>query len=551
MYLWQKNNGYFFQIRIPANRVIDLGGAPIRVWLGALPKREAKRQALLLAGMAFGGFKSGMDRDTLKHSLKALTDEIASLKRHELGVKLTFGSAAGKYEELVERRESGEEIPESLFAEQREKLATSRARIKTLSTLHARLETIGSALNLDAAALTSERAAYAHALQAVASLGAPVVVAAPQPAQFSVPDPVSDIDERTITADTLLSVAGKTILGIRKQAKEGSGKDDDRYQERLATTLAAFIDIIGDKPLSYYLPMHIQDFATVMAKMPTNRAKYPFFKGLSLREIAQKNAKRKEPIPVLTASSVASSISEFLNLWSRATAGVSGVRDLKSYRVTMPATARKNVMREGLPASSLNIWLEDAFAINTVRYEYKKYMLLVGLLTGMRLGEIVYLQPKDIVEYEGHTVIDLRLDLILRGKSKKRPLKTDTSPRIVALHPYLHECGFVRWAQRRKDWVFGECHRANDPTDGASKQMSNWMRRLNIHDSHRQVFHSLRHNAKHWLRNGTTKLIADKQCGHSSDNVADSYGFSMLQSDEIDRIKSMKLPSGLLFVDLY
>ncbi len=547
MYLWQKNNGYFFQIRIPANRVSDLGSAPIRIWLGALSKREAKRQALLMAGIAFGGFKSGMDRDTLKHSLKALTDEIASLKHQELGVKLTFGSAAGKYEELVERRESGEEISESLFVEQREKLATTRARIKTLSSLHGRLEAIGQALSLDAAALTSERAAYAHALQAVTSLRAPVPVAVPQTAQISAPAPAIDIDERTITADTLLSVAGKTILDIRKQAKEGSGEGDDRYQERLATTLAAFIDIIGDKPLSYYLPMHIQDFATVMAKIPKNRAKYLFFKDLSLKEIAQSNAKRKEPIPVLTSSSVTSSIGEFLNLWTRATAGVSGVRDLKSYRVTMPATARKSVVREGLPALSLNVWLEDAFAINTVRYEYKKYMLLVGLLTGMRLGEIVYLQPKDIVEYEGHTVIDLRQPIILRGKTTDRALKTETSPRIVALHPYLHECGFINWAQRRKDWVFGECHRAGDPADGASKQMSNWMRRLKIHDPYRQVFHSLRHNAKHWLRTGSSKLIADKQCGHSSESVADSYGFTYLQADEIGIIENLELPKVPFF----
>lgn len=121
-------------------------------------------------------------------------------------------------------------------------------------------------------------------------------------------------------------------------------------------------------------------------------------------------------------------------------------------------------------------------------------------------------------------------------------MKTETSPRIVALHPYLYECGFIKWAQRRREWIFGEVQQADDPADAASKQMSNWMRRLGIHEPYRQVFHSLRHNAKHWLRNGTNKLIADKQCGHASDSVADSYGFSVLQADEIALIEALKLP---------
>jgi hypothetical protein len=37
----------------------------------------------------------------------------------------------------------------------------------------------------------------------------------------------------------------------------------NRYAERLYSTVAAFIDVIGDHPLSYYLPVHIQQFATV------------------------------------------------------------------------------------------------------------------------------------------------------------------------------------------------------------------------------------------------------------------------------------------------
>lgn len=528
-YLWKKNNGYFFQHRVPQHLVQTFQKSHFRLWLGDISARDAKRCAYHLASHLQMGFALGADRKALERSLLELQKQYKKVSHEKFWSLLRSGMGREDAEHASTEKERDDFLKYSV-----EQLAAS----KTYEKVQEQLKTLENALQTDAAALAAEREAYAHALQSVASMNVQPV---PAPILVQPPAPTIEMDERTITADTLLSAAGKIILDNRKQAKEGASKGDDRYQERLTTTLAAFIDIIGDKPLSYYLPMHIQDFATVMAKVPKNRSKYEYFKGLSLKEIAQKNAKRKEPIQVLTASSVKSSISEFLNIWSQIRLVEPAIRDFKSFRIQIPPTARQNVDRNGLPAASLNLWLKDAFAIKTVRYEYKKYMLLVGLLTGMRLSEIVYLQPKDIVEYDGHTVIDLRQPIIIKGRSSDRSLKTKTSARIVALHPYLHECGFVRWSQRRRDWVFGELHNADDPADAASKQMSNWMRKLEIHDAYSQVFHSLRHNAKHWLRN-TTKLIADKQCGHASDSVADSYGFSVLQADEIALIEALDLP---------
>lgn len=405
-YLWKKNNGYFFQHRVPQHLVQTLQKSHFRVWLGDISAKDAKRCANHLAMHLQTGFVLGADRKALERSLSELQQQLRKMGQEKFWSLVRYGMGQKDAKYAITEEERDRFLKYSI-----EQFSAS----KTYEKIQKQLQGLESAMQMDDAAVCAEREAYAHALQAVASMN---VQPAPAPLSIPVlpPEPAIEIDERTISADTLLSVAGKIILDNRKQAKEGATKGDDRYQERLTTTLAAFIDIIGDKPLSYYLPMHIQDFANVMAKIPKNRSKYECFNGLSLKEIAQKNAKRKEPIQVLTASSVQSSISEILNLWSRMTAGVSGVRDLKSYRITMPAAARKNVVREGLPASSLNVWLEDAFAINTVRYEYKKYMLLVGLLTGMRLGEIVYLQPKDIVEYDGHTVIDLRQPIMLRGK---------------------------------------------------------------------------------------------------------------------------------------
>lgn len=216
----------------------------------------------------------------------------------------------------------------------------------------------------------------------------------------------------------------------------------------------------------------------------------------------------------------------------------------------MPSSASKATVREGLPVASLNVWIRAAAALYP-RDEYKKFMPLAALLTGMRQGEIVWLQSKDIVEIDGHTVIDLREPLLIDGKEVARSLKTETSPRVVALHPFLKEAGFLDFARNRRGWVFGEFHRrAKNPSDAAQKRMGAWMRNLGIHVEHKHVFHSLRHNAKHWLRGiggDTGKLIADRQCGHAPNSVGDGYGFPVLQTDEIERIEALPLPKGVDF----
>jgi integrase len=545
MYLWRKESGFFFQIRIPSNRIETMGKGHVRVWLGRVSKIEARRFAVALAGAAQTGFEMGMDRETLTKSLKALATEIEALKKREFSSGLSTLAANSRLEQATE---DGNADPE-FAAVHREKAAAGRAEKAALASVRQRLETVGQALETDAAALTAERAAYAHALATVAAIAPAAVPVASTPVPPPAPAEDEYRDEREITADTLLSVAGRVILDLRKEAKGDNIKGEDRYQERLESALAAFLDVIGDKPIRHYLPIHMQDFATTMAKCPKNRSKYPQFKGLPIRKMVEVNAKSKKPIPTLSVSAVGSLISEVTNLWAKATAGVPEAKNLKDYKVTMPNTARKAIVREGLPVSSLNVWMKAASALYP-RDDFKKFMPLVALLTGMRQGELVWLQPKDITEIDGHTVIDLRLPLLIDRKEVNRALKTETSPRIVALHPFLKEAGFIDFAMHRKQWVFGEYHRAKDPSHSAQKQMGNWMRALGIHAEHKHVFHSLRHNAKPWLRGvggDMGKFIADRQCGHAPGNVGDSYGFPVLQSDEIEKIEALPLPKGVDF----
>lgn len=334
MYLWRKDAGFFFQMRIPARQAVNLGATPLWIWLGALKKREAQRRATALAAAAaVEGISRGMDRQTLTRSLKALADELETLRRAEFSAGL---GALGARSFASEEAARGPSADPELVGHFRQAEARATGRKQAMASVRSRLAAVGQALDTDAAALAAERAAYAHALATVAAIERPAVSAAP----VAVPAPVHPVsegerrDKREITADTLLSAAGKVILDLRKEAKGESVKGDDRYQERLEHALAAFIDVIGDEPLRYYLPLHMQEFANAMAKCPKNRRKYPQFKGLSILEMAKANAELKKPIPTLSTSAVGSIVSEVGNLCAKATASVANVKDLKSYKIT-------------------------------------------------------------------------------------------------------------------------------------------------------------------------------------------------------------------------
>lgn len=556
MYLWRRPTGFYFQLRVPNKYQVYLGSTPLRLWLGPIGKQTAVRMATLLAAEVFRNMSAGMDRKALEDSLKALGEELAQLERQRRWAGLKASQLRNEVEHaLIDPDNPGpldlskwklsQDLEFALQSADKEE-AVKNAYTATLD----RLNLLKSVLEKDQIAVEAEKTGLHSALRTVASLHtmSPAAALSPQNAPRAAaeaPSVSDDVDDGEITANTRLSIAAEVVLSARRRAK-GDGSAPDRYQERLETAVAAFIDVIGDFPLRKYLPIHMQEFATVMAEVPRNRSKYIEFKGVSLRNVAEKNKKRKPPLPCLSVTTIQGSVSEVLNLWGRATAGVDGVKDLKSYRITMPSAAAKRTVREGLPVGNLNMWIAAA-AAQKPREGHKKWFPLVGMLTGMRLGEIVWLQVSDLVEQSGHMIIDLRLPLVINRQQVERRLKTETSPRIVALPPALIEAGFVDYVRnvRKRGFVFSAFHTADDPADAASKQMTNWMKKLGIHERQRQTFHSLRHNAKHWYAVEFGERTADRQLGHAPANVSRSYGFPVLQDDEIEQIAAMPVPRGL------
>lgn len=436
MYVWRRPYGFSFQMRIPVWRADLLGTSPIRIPLGQIPASEARRRARVLAGAMttwMGDIR--VTREVLKHSLAALAAELDSARKDE-----TFARPRLTYRPLATSDDAGSPDEVQLTGTYQWAMVRDPARNEKGKRQREQLEKIAGALSMDAAAWTAERETYRDIISMGVRMPAPVSVpdGAGAVPSLTRAENENDIqrDEREITADTLLSVAARIHLDTRKAAKADGSDKADRYQERLETSVAAFIDVVGDKPLRNYLPIHMQDFATVLGRVPINRSKYRFFDGLSLREIADKNDTRKKRIQRLSISTVEGSLSEMGSIWSKITSGVDGVRDLRSFKIIKPATASPATVREGLRPPALNTWMRSASEMSQA---HKKWTPIVGLLTGMRLAEIVYLQSKDFTECEGFPIIDLQQNIFIQDKEIVRPLKNEWSDRVVALHPLLFE----------------------------------------------------------------------------------------------------------------
>ena len=550
MYLWKRENGFTYQQRIPASVESQFGKSPIRVNLGPLPAAAARKRAIILSGAAMQLMDDPtMTRETLIHSLRALNEELQTLnKRHfPLGIRTTTA-----IQEAKELEADGDHEGARHFRERAIKLAAEKASIKDFKQ---RLQTIADALSKDSVAWESERNTFETVVRTLGSLGAQVLPPQPfQQVQVIQPQPLEHRDERAVTAATKLSVAGRIVLNSRRAALD-TGKGDtkaSRYEERLEATFKAFLEIVGDHPISYYLPLHLQDFATALGRVPTNRSKHPIFEGLSLKQVIEKNDRlpESERVRRLAESTIKSHVSEIKMIWSKATASVKDAENLDNYNVTMPKAASASIDREGLPAASINKWLADAVRPELMKKPHKAWLPLVGYLTGMRLSEIVFLQSKDLVVVGGNEVFDLRLPLVIGGKEVPRPLKTRTSVRIVAIHPLLRECGFIDFlkGQRGRDgFVFPRYHSAEDPADAAQKQLGNWMKALGIHVTQQQVFHSLRHNAKSWFRIHAGDTIADRQCGHAAKTIGAAYGFKSLEPEEVEKLMAIPHPRDIDF----
>lgn len=175
---------------------------------------------------------------------------------------------------------------------------------------------------------------------------------------------------------------------------------------------------------------------------------------------------------------------------------------------------------------------------------------LVGLLTGMRLGEIAQLLVSDICKSKGVWCFN-----VTKGEddgSDDKRLKTDSSEREVPFHPILIQLGFldfVEEAKKRdpKGRIFHHVKRA--ATGSFSSNFSKWFSRYLIATkikTKKTSFHSFRHSFADACRIARLGDSVQKALmGHADESVSARYGSKLKAAEVVEDIKLLKFDYGL------
>lgn len=272
----------------------------------------------------------------------------------------------------------------------------------------------------------------------------------------------------------------------------------DSYQDYM-------IDLLGgDTPIeSITKPYVRENLYSVIECLPANATKLKEFKGLSRKEIAKKCRLRND-LRMLAASSRNDILEHLSTLFKFAEGEGHDVSDptqgLRFKEEVAPEDKRNPFTVEQL--NKIFASEEVSGAKDDLQKAYLFWIPAIGLLTGMRVGEIIQLRCKDIRKQGEHHFISINRD---GGKTTK----TSHSVRIFPVYSCLLRLGFLDYCERAMK-LWGEdaplfqpiVKGVSNPADAFSKKFRRVIHMLGIKND-KLTLHSLRHNFRDFIRNAS------------------------------------------------
>ncbi|MGM4990523.1 DUF6538 domain-containing protein [Tardiphaga sp. 841_E9_N1_2] len=519
MHITLRTGGWRFQIRIPRDIEPAFGQSPIRLNLGPLARRRAIRIARLLTGRAETVFM--LCRKGAGMTENARDDLIEEL--HELLISVLDSSEAALESAEKRRKLELEAVTLNLLTERAAEQQRMRGRLAVLNGRMEGMQESVSKLPKHARDRVAEQVAELSNLVRQSLDGGP---------------------DRPTASEEL-----KRWIEIR------NGHAADKKVRTDRNRITDFLNFAGDRPVNKYRFSDFQSFANLLARVPADYMKEPRIRHMTRQEAADYNdglspARRFE---TLSGKAIDANYFSPLRMFFRTMAAEHDFRSpLSDISVTIPVDAKESVERSPFTVQELNLWFKAAAKEKRADL---KWLPLLGTLTGARVGELIFLQGKDVYQISnGWWVADLTTTLAISdGSNKKRQIKNKSSRRLFALHDALTQVGFIDYCRSRGpgDWLFPAAflhgkERVQDPAGAASKRLNGRLVNVGIHKPLENTFHSTRHTNKDIMR--VAKIdprTSDRQTGHAPKTVSENYGAKHLRNEEVEVLAVLPLPEGL------
>ncbi|NTH46617.1 tyrosine-type recombinase/integrase [Agrobacterium rhizogenes] len=333
-----------------------------------------------------------------------------------------------------------------------------------------------------------------------------------------------------------------------KTRKDGSWVDSSAKSNQLWA--GRFKDLIGDKPLVEYVKSDARRFKQAIMSLPPNFTQKETFEGLAFSQAVEK-AKTLE-IKVMSDTNVNKILGFVRAFWNWAQTeyddipsnlfqGMNLRKKTKGRDQRLPFSTEQLQKIFDAPlftgCKSGRSWLRPGNHIPSDNGIY--WVPLIGLYTGARSGEIIQLVVDDIKEEGGILYFNITDD------GEDQNLKTDTSVRMIPVHPMLKRLGFEKFvaAQRKKGKrLFPDFPKAADGyySTSYSPRFNRFLANIKV-KTKKHTFHSFRHSFEDACINSRIpQEFTNALQGHGAVGMAARYGSGLIWletlNEEIEKL---------------
>ena len=502
----RRGGSYVCRVFVPSELRPIIGRAEVKRSMGTGDAREARHRATLWQANASLYFRTirarghGMKRE----QLDALARRYLSARFDELDSTLTLDWNASP------ATEAGRDVWGDELADKCEALTAALARCDysgAMDDARSMLRDADDDTQRRLARRLLEAQLEAHKATLRALSGEPLVFPSLARAGSAAAN-----DEPKATP-RLSEVAAQFIA--HKLASKAWGP---RTETRNRGMLAELVNLLGDPRIGDVSKDDMRELQQTVPLIPRTVGQNPEWKELPLREVLAKvgddpEVKRIDPGTVNMRLSIARS------LWKWAIEndlcpgnGVGVAEVLKDLR-TLPPEEQRDRLTPAEVGAFIAECDKAADRGNPERKPVLYWVPRILALSGMRLGEAAQLRKRDVRGVDGVAVFDLNRE----GDDKS--LKTDTSVRLVPVHPRLIALGFLQWVAAQRDGFLWPAKfrtataKGRSPTDRLSRLVN-----APLHAAVPKVktsAHSLRHTLEHELsRAGVHQRDIDGITGH-------------------------------------